>query len=200
MLNYIFNFDKIYYDELPTADKIYSWFSFGRGFANITSLGELIVLLFNRIVSKYLPDFRADSVYGVNASNENGDQEKNVLLNGEILLNTKASIPPVLFNESIKKEFIAFVNWCNDNKIKLFISFPSVYDKWFYDSNVSQLAEQIISFCQDNNIEILGEYTDFVYEFSDMYDMVYHLNSVGMEKRTWKIIELLQQKSVANIN
>jgi hypothetical protein len=187
LLNYIFNFDYDYYNDLSYANKIYYTFSFGQNFANITSPAELIVMLSGRMMNRKASTRYINDVFRLDANNKNGDQTKNVLQNNEILFDLSKIVKNKMsFNENVQKDIAAFDNWCKNNNVRLFITFPSSYDRWFYGNDISQLAEQITYFCQANDIELLGQYTDFIYGFSDMYDGVNHLNNMGMEKRTWK--------------
>lgn len=100
----------------------------------------------------------------------------------------------IYLDDETKKTIIDFLNYCKEKNVKVFVTYPPYYynQKHFDGYNLEQI-NKINDFWQDQDVTILGQYTDFIYtDKNDFYDSQYHLNIKGREKRTEKLIELLK--------
>lgn len=100
----------------------------------------------------------------------------------------------VYLDEETKQIIIDFLNYCKEKNVKVFVTYPSYYYKqnYFDGYNLEQI-NKINNFWQEQDVTILGQYTDFIYtDKNDFYNTEYHLNIKGREKRTEKLIELLK--------
>jgi hypothetical protein len=98
------------------------------------------------------------------------------------------SLSPTLSN------FSKFNQWCIKNKIKLYISWPAtVFVNEYKDDKYQQYFNNLVSYFEKNNINILGHPNDFLFRQSLFYDTNYHLNDQGMTIRTKQMIELLKK-------
>lgn len=86
-----------------------------------------------------------------------------------------------------------FIIWCQENGIKLIITWPNtlVFDN--YKERVKQeFFQRIERHYKETKIPVLGKPEDFMYDKSMFYDTSYHLNDTGVRYRTQQIIELIR--------
>lgn len=133
---------------------------------------------------------------GYNSENINnhGDQT-NQLGPQELAL---AKVGPVEipgeFNESgglltIKE----FNNWCEQNNIKLFITYPNtMYFKEYEDEHYKKYFESLSDYFAKRKISTIGQPSDFLYDKKYFYDTGYHLNEEGMTVRTKEFISFIK--------
>ena len=91
-------------------------------------------------------------------------------------------------------EILKFKEWCDENNVNIFISWPAtVYTKEYDTKEYRDFFSALISYFDKNNFKILGKPQDFIFPQSLFYDTSYHLNNEGMTIRTQKIISLLRK-------
>lgn len=127
--------------------------------------------------------------------NKNGDSV-NTLETKEksIQLEEPFNKKKIYLDDETRKIIIDFLNYCKEKNVKVFVTYPPYYykQKYFDGYNLEQI-NKINQFWKEQDVIILGKYTDFVYtDRNDFYDTAYHLNIKGREKRTEKLIELLK--------
>lgn len=192
----------IYYNDMFSEGRIIQIWQNDKEYFDKISFVEKIRLLYSipfNIEGKVLGIYmgmkeKQDIPLEYNSINKNGDSV-NTLETKEKVVNIKEP-----FNERIiyldtktKETIIDFLNYCKEKNVKVFITYPSYYykQKYFDGYNLEQI-NKINNFWQEQDVTILGQYTDFIYtDKNDFYDTEYHLNIKGREKRTEKLIELL---------
>ena len=86
-----------------------------------------------------------------------------------------------------------FIAWSKQHGIKVLVTYPSVvFHPAYYSPNVLKTVKEIESFWHTREIIILGTYDEFIYGAEYIYDTAYHLNTLGMEIRTRKLIDYLR--------
>lgn len=117
-----------------------------------------------------------------------GTKEKKILLKKPF--NNKI----IYLDDETRKVIIDFLNYCKEKNVKVFITYPPYYyNQKYFDGYDLEQINKINQFWQEQDVTILGQYTDFIYtDKNDFYDTEYHLNIKGREKRTEKLIELLK--------
>lgn len=84
------------------------------------------------------------------------------------------------------------ISYCSQNNIKVYATWPPfLCPNGEFDGNDRVQIESLKRFYSDHNVEIIGNYTDFLYKQEDMFDTKYHLNDIGRDKYTTKLIEYL---------
>lgn len=157
---------------------------------------DLLKLTFLKFSSSPLPENTLD----VNDLNTNGDvinyyskqQEPEYVLLGKI--------PRPLFKEpplstDAQKALIDFIDYCNTHNITIYATWPNFlwYDKKFSGNELDGI-HAIEKFYIEHNVEILGDYTDCLYDAKFFYDSPNHLNAEGKRIHTEYLINLLQNK------
>lgn len=125
--------------------------------------------------------------------NENGDSI-NTLETLDIRIKEPFNKKKIYLNDETEKIIIDFLNYCKEKNVKVFVTYPPYYYKqeYFDGYNLEQI-NKINQFWKEQNVTILGQYTDFIYtDKNDFYDSQYHLNIKGREKRTEQLIKLLK--------
>lgn len=175
--------DKQYFDRMLFIDKI-------------EFLYAIPIDLIKKLVGTYIgiPIKKEDKLAYV-AINKNGDTIYN-LETEENLIKIKEPFDKnkIYLDENTRQTIIDFLNSCKEKNVKVFVTYPPYYykQKYFDGYNLEQI-NKINDFWQDQDVTILGQYTDFIYtDKNDFYDSQYHLNIKGREKRTEKLIELLK--------
>lgn len=175
--------DKQYFDRMLFIDKIELLYS-------------IPIDLIKKVVGTYIgiPIKNEDKLAYV-AINKHGDTiynletEKNLIKIKEPFDKNK-----IYLDENTKQTIIDFLNYCRAKNVKVFVTYPSYYynQNYFDGYNLEQI-NKINDFWKEQNVTILGQYTDFIYtDKNDFYNTEYHLNIKGREKRTEKLIELLR--------
>lgn len=137
------------------------------------------------------------SFYNSKNLNEYGDETSNLVSNitaknQHKLDNIKPMKSQGQINHSKGMKFIAdYVKFCRQNDIKILATWPNTI--WFdtYKNTKQSEWKAIKNFYKKLNVDILGNPEDFMYDKSMFYDSSYHLNNIGVEKRTRKLIQLL---------
>ncbi|MBQ1417510.1 MAG: hypothetical protein IIY91_09450, partial [Selenomonas sp.] len=81
------------------------------------------------------------------------------------------------------------------NGIKVYATWPNYLwkEKEFTGKDLDGI-HAIEKFYHEHDVEILGNYTDCLYDAELFYDTIYHLNEEGKRIHTDYLIELLKEK------
>lgn len=150
--------------------------------------------------AKIRPDSKIISAYDSTYLNQNGDMTNNSIekkLNGNILLR---KMPKFAFenkeypSKESKQCLEDFLEFCKEKNVKVFVTYPAYlyHAKSFEGQDLKAINEINEFWKQQNNVIILGNYKDFLYDVNDFYDTIYHLNNIGKEKRTKQLIKYLK--------
>lgn len=88
-----------------------------------------------------------------------------------------------------------FVNYAKINNIQIYFLYPN-YPDTEYNVNKEVIMKYANDIENDLNIQVLNNTNDFVFPDSLFYDTVYHLNKLGREKRTNRLIEILKTHNI----
>lgn len=175
--------DKQYFDKLLFKDKI-------------ELLWNIPFYLDAKVMGTYIGiPTRQEERLAYTTMNDNGDsintfetEEEKICIRQPFQLNV------IYLDKKTKQTLIDFLNYCKEKNVKVFVTYPPYYykEKYFDGYNLEQI-NKINNFWKEQDVTILGEYTDFIYtDKNNFYDTEYHLNIKGREKRTEKLIELLK--------
>ncbi len=85
-----------------------------------------------------------------------------------------------------------FIQWCDQNQIQVIASWPNtVWFEEYSEPPQQEFFRNIKNFYRQNDIAIVGEPEDFMYDTSMFYDSIYHLHDKGVEVRTKQLIDKL---------
>jgi len=93
-----------------------------------------------------------------------------------------------------KKAISSFVNYCRENEIQVFFTWPSTLKSKRFDLNNKIIQENLTKikvFLNHLAVPVLGEPGDFYFERKYFFDTHYHLNQTGRDIRTRKLIKHL---------
>ena len=140
--------------------------------------------------SKYL------NINGDMTNNHTDKKMSNSVLQSKI--NHSVFTEPPLTDDA-RHELATFINYCHDNNITVYAAWPSYLwkEKKFDGADLAGVNE-IENFYRTMNVEILGSYTDCLYDIDMFYDTNYHLNEDGKRIHTDYIIDLLRKKMISN--
>ena len=163
-------------------------------------LGVDVIRLAKGIKNKYLiADEYSNAGYQSRTLNENGDETNNKHENSSQLAAILRFIPIHQLAKGIGKDTTSweqldnFTTWCNQNKIAILVTYPSVlYNNAYFSDTAQKTINQINEFWKTRGIMILGTYDESVYAPEYIYDTAYHLNDLGTEKRTRQLIKYLR--------
>lgn len=96
-----------------------------------------------------------------------------------------------------KKGISSFVNYCRENEIQVFFTWPSTLKSKRFDLNnriIKSNLNKIKRFLNGLTVPVLGEPKDFHFERKYFFDTHYHLNRVGREIRTRRLITFLREQ------
>jgi len=88
-----------------------------------------------------------------------------------------------------------FVKYAKINNIQIYFLYPN-YPETEYNVNKEIIMKYASDIDKDLNIQVLNNTNDFVFPDSMFYDTVYHLNKLGREKRTNRLIEILKTHNI----
>lgn len=87
-----------------------------------------------------------------------------------------------------------FVSWSKNRGVKILVTYPAVsFHPSYYSATALKTIKEIELFWKIRGIIILGTYDEFIYGPEYIYDTAYHLNSLGMEKRTKQLIDHIKK-------
>lgn len=175
--------DKEYFDRMLFIDKI-------------ELLYAIPIDLIKKVVGTYIdiPIKNEDKLAYITI-NKNGDTIYNLGTEEKVVrIKEPFNKNKIYLDESTRQTIMDFLNYCKAKNVKVFVTYPPYYykQKYFDGYNLEQV-NKINDFWKEQDVIILGQYTDFIYtDKNDFYDTEYHLNIKGREKRTEKLIELLR--------
>lgn len=124
--------------------------------------------------------------------NDNGDVDIIRSKNKEVAIPKNAFDDMELdsYNMSKLKELI---DYCHQNNITVYAAWPSyLYSMDHFIGNDKVQIDKLLEFYSDNGVEVIGTYSDYLYNQEDMYDTKYHLNDMGRAKNTRRILDDLR--------
>lgn len=95
------------------------------------------------------------------------------------------------------KGLSSFVKYCRENEIQVFFTWPCTLKSKRFDLNnkiIQDNLTKIKRLLNNLNVPVLGEPEDFHFERKYFFDSHYHLNRVGREIRTRRLISRLQRQ------
>lgn len=160
------------------------------------STKDLVKFTYHRII----PPPRTEGAYSSHYLNTNGDMTNNHMDKKLTDNALQSKISNTVFSEQplttdAKEELSSFIAYCHDNDITIYAAWPNYLwrDKEFTDKDLEGV-HAIEDFYHSQNIEILGNYTDCLYDADLFYDTTYHLNEEGKRIHTDYLINLLKDK------
>jgi hypothetical protein len=125
--------------------------------------------------------------------NEHGDQTMHPGQKYDLTNLTPFELPKE-FTETLGLTRIKEFNiWCNQNNIKLFVTFPNtMYFKEYGNNDYKEYFIFLNEYFSNNNISTIGKPSDFFYDKKFFYDTSYHLSEEGMTIRTKEFISLIE--------
>jgi hypothetical protein len=93
-----------------------------------------------------------------------------------------------------KKAISSFVNYCRENDIRVFFTWPSTLKSQRFNLNnkiIQDNLTKIKDFFNQLAVPVLGEPGDFNFERKYFFDTHYHLNQVGRDIRTRRLMNHL---------
>lgn len=132
------------------------------------------------------------SFYADESLNDHGDMTKNVGYRG--FETQPIEIPKRLNETKALKSILAFSNWCKQNEINLYLSYSATQSLPEYTNEEYLNYFNFLSdFFQKNEIKVLEEPKEVLYNTELFFDTPYHLNEEGMTIRTDNLINKLKQ-------
>jgi hypothetical protein len=97
------------------------------------------------------------------------------------------------YSDEAWEDLVAFVEWCDEHGVTLFVTFPPtvffpVYDSPEYTARFDELVKKWESL----GVTVLGTPRDMMLPRSKFYDTVYHLNSDGMSENTQRFVDWIR--------
>ena len=191
-LAYVTAYDPDYFNAGSLVDKlafIYQWHP-----------GDIC----REAVKIIFPPTPRENGYSSKYLNKNGDMLNNKAANGKSGAYLQNRMKDTVFDaypvpsEEAKAQLSWFVDFCRERQVTLYAAWPSYLyrDKDFHGKDLEGIRN-IEAFYREKGVEILGNYTDTLYDADMFYDTLYHLNDIGQAKHTEYLIELLKAHGVA---
>jgi len=133
---------------------------------------------------------QASKLYSRNAFNRHGDVIAHLKMKQPTEINDRGVLK-YRYWEGIKK-LNEFNDYANSNNIKVFFLYPS-YPISEYNLNKETIIKYANDLSNDLDMLIINKPIDFVYDDSLFFDTVYHLNKIGREMRTNKLVEIIKR-------
>ncbi|MCX6214049.1 hypothetical protein [Spirosoma sp.] len=137
-----------------------------------------------------------DPIYNRQGFNEYGDlkthfnQKKPNVPSGNILfVNTN-------YNNGVKK-INNFIEKAKAKKAKVYFTYPA-FQRSTYNLNKIKLKNLAGQYNNELNCTILGNLETFVLDDKYFFDTVYHLDSIGIHKRTEIMLQLMEKSNIIN--
>jgi len=188
-IQYIIGYDTDEFKSLSLTDKIMT----------ICQLktSDLLKLTYKRIKP---PAKDTDNSYDSKYLNNNGDMTNNSVAKKTPSKALQANIKETVFKSEpltpyATNELESFIRYCQENNIAVYAAWPNYLwtDKEFTGKDLAGI-HAIEDFYHAHNVEILGNYTDCLYDADLFYDSEYHLNEEGKRIHTDYLINLLKEK------
>ncbi|MEV9617112.1 hypothetical protein [Aliarcobacter butzleri] len=182
--DYVLTYDKNYFNNMPIKEQLSFLFS-------ITPY-KLVKSSIDKKRTLIEPEM--EKTYNSNTLNKNGDViYKEGTKTGFKTIPFELPNPYNIETYGLLK-IKEFAKWCEDNKIKLLVSFPNTVNlKEYYDKPYTNYFNFLINYFEKNNIQVIGKPTDSLYPIQYFYDTDYHLNNYGAKIRTYKFLEELKK-------
>lgn len=88
-----------------------------------------------------------------------------------------------------------FAKYCRNAHIKLYVTWPPLYpitEKKEFDGHDSEIVNSVAKFWKENNVQVLGNYSEVLFEADDCYDDPNHLNDRAKPQYMKHLIELIR--------
>ena len=183
--HYIIGSDSSQFKALPLSIKL--------NIISQVTIRELLIATYRHI--KPSPFVKASDCLNINGDVTNNFVSKktpaNVLfskLNDSVFKNAPVTA-------DAQEELTSFIDYCHANNITVYAAWPNYLwkEKEFTGKDLDGI-HAIEKFYHDHNVEILGNYTDCLYDAELFYDSEYHLNEEGKRIHTDYLINLLKDK------
>ncbi|WP_461429933.1 hypothetical protein, partial [Ketobacter sp.] len=185
---YVMQRDESYFLEQPVMEQLNQIFTLGpEGFYKI-------------LAAALVPNVEVERAYPIEKINEFGDQTVNRVdkpdaLKQRIIKNRG----PDNFShkvDNMDRGLTALadqIEVLRDKKeVKFLATYPNtIYFKEYEDGHLNQFEDKFEDFFEKKDIPVLGAARDFMYPKKYFYDTAYHLNNLGVEKRSKALAELL---------
>ncbi|MDY6295711.1 MAG: hypothetical protein SPL45_05370 [Schwartzia succinivorans] len=186
---YIIGYDNAFFYALPFSEKI--------SCIQSVAIQDLIKLSWRRIRPV---DTDYNEYYDRKYLNTNGDLTYNPVSKSMSENDLKKRCGKSVFHiaplsNEAQKELSNFISYCQQNGIKVYAAWPNFYwtEKSFSGKDLGGI-NAIEEFYREHNVEILGNYTDCLYDAGLFYNSEYHLNEEGKRIHTDYLIRLLKEK------
>jgi hypothetical protein len=170
---------------------------------NIYEIVKMIISLspldtFESFKEQYLPNVKESEIgvgYTSLTLNHNGDETYKEHTKDKILQVKHKPFPIPLEKEPYGLKIIKeFSLWCNENNIKLYVTFPNtIILKEYKEEKYAEYFNNLIEYFKQNNIDIIGKPMDTMYLVEYFYDTRYHMNNKGANLRTKDFINKLNK-------
>ncbi|MCK5877276.1 MAG: hypothetical protein KAG43_06540 [Candidatus Marithrix sp.] len=189
------------YAPNPPTDLLASIvFGCGKGFVQKTSIKETAQLLLSQPLTRLSNSFFAKRQLIETVFGSHGDATYNLEEQITEAMKTRVAqeIVGIEFYEGEltgAKAITKFLHWCRDNNIRVLATWPNMVYRPVYKEHIYVLnnLQKIRDFYQQNDVIILGEPHDSMFDVSYFYDTSYHLHQRGVKERTEKLLPLLRQ-------
>ena len=173
------------YEQYPAIKQYIPNFYYSRLLRNVDVFqDELRYLVFGEEQHK-----QVDNVYYRGGFNDYGDVIAHLDKSAPVYLSGRVKVPDN--SDELINAINKFADRLVGRDIKLFFAFPA-YSQTEYNKNRVAVDSWISAFNRKLKVTILGNARDFILPDSMFFDTVYHLNKMGRENRTAKIINLLK--------
>ena len=185
---YVLGYDKLYFTNLKFCQKIFL----------ISQINTLDLLKYT--IRQYFPKPQKEHPYDGKYLNTNGDMTHYSSKQQKPPQQLDKLIPSTVFKETpLTTDTIAeltdFIEYCKSNNITIYAAWPNYLwrNKYFTGSDLEGI-HAIEDFYREHDVDILGNYTDCLYDTNLFYDTTYHLNAEGKRIHTEYLIRLLRDK------
>ncbi len=191
--DYVISKDAKYFAGLPLTEQGF-WIA-------SSSFPEMMERLTEseRKLKKIVETFREQTAGELN---DRGDFIRNAkadqLPDAKVRVDRLTGVEPLLIGdwnetESGWREIEAFVKWCKENRIGVLATFPStIYFKEYETGKLEVASKNIAAHYASMGVPVLGDPKAFMFERSDFFDTIYHLNREGAVQRTDRLLKLLE--------
>lgn len=181
------NFDNFYWENLNFENKIKMIY----GISSRLIFEKLkTILLGRKNIDQGIEDVKWIDEYGMIQSNtvENSDRKELLKMMKKEVFNHD-----VVLDEYKQENIKDFLSYCRSKNVKVYVTFPPyLYDKKYFNKNDEREIKKIKDFWESNNVKVINDYTDTLYNIDDFCNSLYHLNTNGREKHTKMLIERLK--------
>jgi len=182
--DYIINFDKPGFKNLPLNEKLYIL----KSYAHPRVIVEAKIKEFEN-----KNPARKNVGYNARNLNRNGDETSNIGTK-EIFIEPISINRGFGANEYGMIKISEFLDWCNKEGVKVIVTWPGMLPFKESPRNFNiKFIDSLIAFLSNSGIEVLGKPEDFFVPRNYLFDTIYHLNTDGVSHITGKTIRLLEK-------